>query len=110
MSFSYFNSGSKLRERSRKHRQQLNAAARNARPGRQADIIRCAPGGCEYLTRNEDGKLMECGRPAKYMLNRARGLLYCERCHEFVRRHFDIVEIPPHRLAEFAKLRTQTLP
>jgi len=57
-----------------------------------ADIARCATGGCEYLTRDpETGKLCECGQPAVWRHNRARGLKYCQECSRYVARHFELV-------------------
>lgn len=48
-----------------------------------------SPAGCQYLSR-QDGVLRECGAPARWKGNRARGLLYCNTCAAYVRRQLDL--------------------
>jgi len=70
----------------------LKSQSPSATPRLGADIERCASGGCEYLERDPDtGKLRECGQPALWRHNRARGLRYCQECSRYVARHFELV-------------------
>ena len=91
----YFQMGSQNREALRRKVKELNARA----PAVQ--IIRCAPGGCEYLRRDEQGRLCECGQPATHKGNTARGLRYCKTCVEFAsrgRHGIECRELQPHEL------------
>jgi hypothetical protein len=66
---------------------------------RKPEILRCQAGGCEYLTRGQDGRLRECGQEATFKGNTARGLRYCSVCVEYVRRGrhgIEVRELQPH--------------
>ena len=63
--------------------------------------------GCEYLERNDGGKLHECGQPASYRGVKPPKLFYCEAHGDFVRRHFEIATLDGRSLGKPIKWRNQ---
>lgn len=71
------------REQTNAHIRRLNAAER----AKQADPT------CEYMTRDDAGKNVECGAPALYQGVKGARLFYCATHGEFIRRHIEIATL-----------------
>ena len=64
--------------------------------------------GCEYLERNDSGKLHECGQPAAYRGVKPPKLFYCEAHGDFVRRHIEVATLDGRSLGKPIKWRNPT--
>lgn len=59
----------------------------------RAEIQRAASGTCQYLVRNDAGKLCECGQAAKYRGRKDGRLLYCSAHGQLVGRNIEVVSL-----------------
>lgn len=69
----------------------MSAAREDARPTN--DITRAAAGTCQYLTRNDAGKLVECGSAAQWKGRQNGRLLYCDAHGRMVGRSMEVVAL-----------------